>query len=77
MTEDVDVGLILHVRPRVGADGLIIMDIDVTRSNRDNNNGTFVPTGTLGGQVFIPDILHTTAQSVVAPTADRPSSSAV
>lgn len=66
VTEDVDVGLIMIVRPRVGSDGLIIMDIDATRSDRDPNNGTAVPTGTLGGVVVIDDILDTTAQSVVA-----------
>ncbi len=65
VTEDVEVGLIMNVRPRVGSDGLIIMDVDATRSDRDNNNGTLVPAGD-GEVVFIADILRTTAQSVVA-----------
>lgn len=64
VTEDVEVGLIMNVRPRVGADGLIIMDIDATRSDRDSANGTAIPTG--DGIVIIDDILETTAQSVVA-----------
>ena len=34
VTQDVEVGLIMHVLPRVGADGLIVMDIDATRSER-------------------------------------------
>ena len=32
VTEDVEVGLIMNVRPRVGSDGLIVMDVDITRS---------------------------------------------
>ena len=71
VTEPLDVGLIMRVRPRVGSDGLIIMDIDATRSDRDDNNGTVVPIA--GGNntsdpqfVVIDDILETTAQSVVA-----------
>ena len=65
VTEDLEVGLIVRVRPRVGADGLIIMDIDATRSDRDDSNGTLVPAGN-GEVVLINDILQTTAQSVVA-----------
>ena len=65
VTQDIPVGLILIVRPRVGSDGLIIMDIDITRSDRDSNNGTVVPAGD-GTTVFIDDILQTTSQSVVA-----------
>ncbi len=65
VTQDIPVGLILRVRPRVGSDGLIIMNIDVTRSDRDTANGTIVPAGD-GTTVFIDDILETTSQSVVA-----------
>ncbi|MFK8110671.1 MAG: secretin N-terminal domain-containing protein [Rubripirellula sp.] len=64
VTEDIEVGLIMNVRPRVGADGLIVMDIDATRSDRDPANGTAIPTG--NGTVIVDDILETTAQSVVA-----------
>jgi type II secretory pathway component GspD/PulD (secretin) len=42
VTEDIEVGLILRVRPRVGADGLIVMNIDATRSERDPQNGTAI-----------------------------------
>ena len=66
VTADSEVGLIMSVRPRVGADGLIIMDVDATRSARDDNNGTPVPTGTGNEVVLINDIIQTTAQSVVA-----------
>ena len=67
VTEDTEVGLIMNVRPRVGADGLIIMDVDATRSARDDLNGTTIPTGGNNGEtVLINDILRTTAQSVVA-----------
>jgi hypothetical protein len=65
VTEDIPVGLILKVRPRVGSDGLIIMNVDITRSDRDSNNGTVVPNGD-GLPILIDDILETTAQSVVA-----------
>ncbi|NND98408.1 MAG: general secretion pathway protein GspD [Pirellulaceae bacterium] len=64
VTEDISVGLILQVTPRVGADGLITMNVNATRSARDPANGTFVPTGA-GGTVFIDDIIDTTAQSVL------------
>ncbi|WP_246146332.1 secretin N-terminal domain-containing protein [Rubripirellula lacrimiformis] len=64
-TEDIEVGLILRIRPRVGSDGLIVMDVDATRSARDSNNGTPIPAGD-GSVVIIDDILRTTAQSVVA-----------
>ena len=64
VTEDIEVGLIMRVLPRVGADGLIIMDIDATRSDRDPSNGTTVPTA--DGSIVIDDILRTTAQSTVA-----------
>lgn len=67
ITEDIEVGLIMNVRPRVGSDGLIVMDVDATRSDRDPANGTIVPTGDATGSVVqIDDILRTTAQSVVA-----------
>lgn len=67
VTEDIEVGLIMEVRPRVGSDGLIVMDIDATRSERDDNNGTVVPVGDVAGNVvLINDIRRTTAQSVVA-----------
>ncbi len=67
VTEDREVGLIMNVRPRVGADGLIIMDVDAIRSARDDNNGTTIPTGSATGEtVLINDIIQTTAQSVVA-----------
>jgi hypothetical protein len=43
------------------------MEVDVTRSERDDDAGTPVPTGGIGGEVvIINDILRTTAQSVVA-----------
>lgn len=64
-TEDIDVGMILRILPRVGADGLIRMNVDVTSSARDPASGTLVPTGA-GGTVFIDDIIDTTAQSTLS-----------
>jgi type II secretory pathway component GspD/PulD (secretin) len=66
VTEDLPVGLILQIRPRVGADGLIVMDIDATRSQRDPTQGTQVPVAGDLGAITIDDIIETTAQSVVA-----------
>ncbi|WP_235033470.1 secretin N-terminal domain-containing protein [Rubripirellula obstinata] len=66
VTEDIPIGLILEVRPRVGADGLIVMDIDATRSQRDTSQGTQIPVAGDLGFITIDDILETTAQSVVA-----------
>ena len=66
VTEDLAVGLILDVRPRVGADGLIVMEIDATRSQRDPTQGTQVPVAGDLGVITIDDIIQTTAQSVVA-----------
>ncbi len=66
VTQDIEVGLIMQVRPRVGADGLIVMDVDATRSDRDASQGTTIPTGAAGQTVTINDILRTTAQSTIA-----------
>jgi general secretion pathway protein D len=65
ITQDTEVGLILRVRPRVGSDGLIVLDIDATRSERDPTSGTAIPTGD-GSVVQVDDIIRTTAQSVIA-----------
>ncbi|KAA5545588.1 general secretion pathway protein GspD [Roseiconus nitratireducens] len=62
--DDITVGLILNIRPRVGADGLITVDVDITRSARDDSNGTLVPDGQ-GGTILINDITDTTAQSTI------------
>ncbi|QDV86654.1 Type II secretion system protein D precursor [Stieleria magnilauensis] len=59
--EDITVGLILNIRPRVGSDGTILMEVNITRSDRDTANGTTVPDGD-GGTVVIDDIVDTTAQ---------------
>ena len=65
--EDIEVGLILRVRPRVGSDGLILVDVDATRSERDPASGTTIPTGDADGStVTIDDITRTTAQSTIA-----------
>lgn len=65
--EDIEVGLILQVRPRVGSDGLILVDVDATRSERDPASGTTIPTGDAAGTtVTIDDITRTTAQSTIA-----------
>lgn len=63
--EDITVGLILQLRPRVGSDGTILMEVDITRSDRDTASGTTVPDGD-GGTVVIDDIVDTTAQATLS-----------
>jgi hypothetical protein len=68
--EDIDIGLILEVLPRVGADGLISMLIRAERSDIDTTTpGT--PIGTtdngLAGNtpIYVPNINRTTAESTI------------
>ncbi|WP_153555232.1 secretin N-terminal domain-containing protein [Roseimaritima sediminicola] len=65
-TEDLQVGLILRVRPRVGRDGLIVMEVDAIRSALDTSSPGipvgFSPTGEV---ITSPQIQQTLAQSVV------------
>lgn len=63
--EDIAVGVILNIRPRVGSDGTILMEVNVTRSDRDQGTGTLVPDGT-GGTILIEDIVDTTAQATLS-----------
>lgn len=64
---DVEVGLTLEVLPRVGADGLISMQILARRSEVDRTTGTGTPIGTdqNGVPIVIPDINETRAQSTI------------
>lgn len=63
--QDTPIGLILEVLPRVGADGLISMQIRVERSNIDvTEPGLSVPTGN-GDFVNIPNINTTNAESTI------------
>lgn len=65
-TEDLQVGLILRVTPRVGRDGLIVMNVDAIRSAVDEVAPGipigFSPTGEV---ITSPQIQQTLAQSVV------------
>lgn len=63
--EDIPVGVILNIRPRVGRDGLILMEVNVQRSDRDQGNGTLVTDG-VGGTVLIEDIIETQVQAVIS-----------
>ena len=60
--EDIQIGLIMQILPRVGRDGTIALNLDITRSDRDQGTGTLVPTGVSGETVLIEDIINTTAQ---------------
>ncbi|EMI53250.1 general secretion pathway protein D [Rhodopirellula sallentina SM41] len=63
--EDVDIGIILRVTPRVGADGLIMMDIDATRSAINNTVGQNIGFDNNNNPIFVPAIDTTTAQATV------------
>lgn len=64
--EDIDIGLILEVLPRVGADGLISMQIRAERSSIDDtNNGTPIGTDSEGNPIIIPNINSTNAESTI------------
>ncbi|WP_233148226.1 secretin N-terminal domain-containing protein [Rhodopirellula sp. MGV] len=60
--QDIQVGLIMDILPRIGRDGTIALNLDITRSDRDQGTGTLVPTGVEGETVLIEDIINTTAQ---------------
>ncbi len=64
--EDIDIGLILEVLPRVGADGLISMQIRAERSSIDDTNtGTPIGTDGDGNPIIIPNINSTNAESTI------------
>ncbi|MEM6471533.1 MAG: secretin N-terminal domain-containing protein [Planctomycetota bacterium] len=63
--EDITVGLQLLVRPRIGSDGTILVEVNITRSDRDDGVGTVIPDGA-GGTVLIEDIVDTTAQATLS-----------
>ena len=63
--EDVDIGLILRVTPRVGADGLILMDIDANRSAINNTVGQSIGVDSTGNAIFVPAIDTTNAQATI------------
>jgi type II secretory pathway component GspD/PulD (secretin) len=64
--QDIDIGLILEVLPRVGADGLISMLIRAERSDIDTTNaGTPIGTDSEGNPIVIPNINRTNAESTI------------
>jgi type II secretory pathway component GspD/PulD (secretin) len=63
--EDVDIGIILRVIPRVGADGLILMDIDASRSDVNFTTGQNIGFDNNNNPIFVPAIDTTTAQATV------------
>jgi len=64
---DVEVGLTLEVLPRVGADGLISMQILARRSEVDETPGAGTPIGTdtNGVPIIVPPINETRAESTI------------
>lgn len=65
VTEDIDIGLILEVLPRVGADGLISMQIRAERSAISPTGGTPISTTGDTGAIVIPNIDTTNAESTI------------
>lgn len=65
--EDIEVGLTLNVLPRVGADGMISMEILASRSSVDRTpgNGQIIGSDQNGVPIFVPDINETRAQSTI------------
>ncbi|WP_404305225.1 secretin N-terminal domain-containing protein [Neorhodopirellula lusitana] len=63
--EDVPIGIILRVVPRVGADGMILMDIDASRSDVNFSVGQNIGTTSDGTPIFVPAIDTTNAQATV------------
>ncbi|WP_315853489.1 secretin N-terminal domain-containing protein [Neorhodopirellula pilleata] len=63
--EDVDIGIILQVTPRVGADGLILMAIDASRSAVNFTTGQNIGFDNNNNPIFVPAIDTTTAQATV------------
>ena len=62
---DTPVGLILRIRPRVGADGLIILEIDAQRSALDLTTQVTIGFSQTGAAITSPQILKTQAASTV------------
>ncbi len=65
-TEDVDVGMLLTVRPRVSPDGLVIMEVGAEKSSVGNPEDGIPVAITNDGPVLSPQILTTTANTVVS-----------
>jgi type II secretory pathway component GspD/PulD (secretin) len=65
-TEDVDVGLLLTVRPRVSPDGLIIMEVGAEKSEVGNPEDGIPVAITANGPVLSPQINTTTARTVIS-----------
>ena len=65
-TEDVDVGLLLTVRPRVSPDGLVIMEVGAEKSEVGNPEDGIPVAITNDGPVLSPQINTTTANTVIS-----------
>ncbi len=60
------VGIILQVQPRLSPDGMIVMNVDVTKSNLGNDaDGTTVGFAANGDPIRVPPINITTTQTSV------------
>ncbi|MCL4207670.1 MAG: hypothetical protein KJ000_34740 [Pirellulaceae bacterium] len=65
--EDVDTGIILGVTPRVTPEGIIVMEVDATKSKLSDTEGVQLPTGGVdGGTFFQPNIDIINASTTVS-----------
>jgi len=63
--EDVPTGIILGVTPRVTPEGIVVMEIDVTKSKVSDTEGVDLPAGD-GGTFFQPNIDQINAASTIS-----------
>ncbi|HIM30184.1 MAG TPA: general secretion pathway protein GspD [Planctomycetes bacterium] len=67
LTEDVPVGMLLRIQPRINDDGLVVMIIDVERSEvGPAGSGIPIAIGENGQVINSPQIFTTTAQTTVS-----------
>jgi len=64
--EDVDVGVILRVQPRISPDGTVVMLLDTERSEVSATEGTTVGFSAEGTPLISPNINTTTAQTTLS-----------
>lgn len=64
--EVAEIGIILQVRPRLSPDGMIVMEVDATKSDLGNEaDGTTVGFAANGDPIRVPPVNITTAQTTI------------
>ncbi len=71
-TQDVDVGLLLRIQPRINEDGLVVMNIDAEKSEVGPLSTAIpVAVNAQGDPILSPQILTTTAQTTISAHNDQ------